>query len=167
MGIVKNLLAGMVELGREYYAYEQERAAFLEKAKADIERAMNLGVESVGAGAEHSKEEEVHYVPTSGIREIKTERRALSADIEIPPYVLIEGPNAVRNWLFKYAQSLGDNEPIFILRAQDMIAPAVVREWAYQARRYGVNEEKIDGARRIADKMEDWQWENDKRKVAD
>lgn len=59
------------------------------------------------------------------------------------------------------------NEPIFVLRAQDIIAPEIVREWAFRAKKAGAPREKVDEARRLADQMEDWQIENDRRKVPD
>ncbi len=59
-----------------------------------------------------------------------------------------------------------DDEPVFTLRAQDMLAPEMVREWAYRALRMGVPKNKVEEARRCADQMEDWQIEN-RRKVAD
>ncbi len=43
------------------------------------------------------------------------------------------------------------DEPIFVLRAQDFLAPEIVREWAYRA---------------AVDRMEDWQIAH-KRKVPD
>lgn len=60
-----------------------------------------------------------------------------------------------------------DSEPLFTLRAQDRLAPEIVREWAYRALKLGVPLEKVDGARRIADAMENWQVANHRRKVAD
>lgn len=57
-------------------------------------------------------------------------------------------------------------EPIFVLRAQDIVAPEIVREWAYRAAVAGAPREKIEGARRVADAMEDWQLEH-RRKVPD
>jgi hypothetical protein len=61
-----------------------------------------------------------------------------------------------------------DEEPLFVLRAQDMLAPEMVREWAYRAKVMGTPIEKIDEARRCADQMEDWQISlAGKRKVAD
>lgn len=61
-----------------------------------------------------------------------------------------------------------DDEPLFVLRAQDMLGPEMVREWAYRAKVMGVPSEKIDEARRCADEMEDWQISlQGKRKVAD
>jgi hypothetical protein len=57
-------------------------------------------------------------------------------------------------------------QPVFVLRAQDMIAPEIVREWAYRARRAGVSKEKVEAARKIASEMEDWQIEN-MRKIPD
>lgn len=59
------------------------------------------------------------------------------------------------------------NEPIFVLRAQDIIAPEIVREWAYRAKKAGAPKEKVDEARALANQMEDWQIENDRRKVPD
>lgn len=60
-----------------------------------------------------------------------------------------------------------DSEPLFTLRGQDWIAPEIVREWAYRSLKLGSPIDKVDGARRIADAMENWQVANDKRKVAD
>lgn len=62
---------------------------------------------------------------------------------------------------------LADAEPRFVLRAQDMLAPEIVREWAYRARKAGVSREKVDAARRIADEMEEWQIAKNTRKVPD
>jgi len=52
-----------------------------------------------------------------------------------------------------------DDEPVFILRAQDKLAAAIVREWAerlYAAAPFGTRNEKIDEARRLADAMDRW-----------
>lgn len=49
------------------------------------------------------------------------------------------------------------DEPTFVLRAQDKIAPEIVREWAYRAAVEGAPREKVDQARKLADAMEDWQ----------
>jgi len=59
-----------------------------------------------------------------------------------------------------------DDEPIFVLRARDLIAPETVREWAYRAAKAGAPREKVVEARACADAMEDWQLEHD-RKVPD
>lgn len=55
------------------------------------------------------------------------------------------------------------DEPVFVLRAQDMLAPEIVREWAYRAQAAGTPEEKVSEARRCADRMEDWQIQNSKK----
>lgn len=57
----------------------------------------------------------------------------------------------------------GGDEPLFVLRAQDALAPEIVREWAYRARAAGVNESKVAEARACADEMEDWQIEHTKK----
>jgi hypothetical protein len=58
------------------------------------------------------------------------------------------------------------DEPVFVLRAQDMLSPEIVREWAYRAQCEGAPIAKCDEARRIADAMEQWQIAN-RRKVPD
>lgn len=47
-------------------------------------------------------------------------------------------------------------EPVFTLRAQDVLAPAVVRAWCEMASVLSVNPEKIREARQIALAMEHW-----------
>ncbi len=51
----------------------------------------------------------------------------------------------------------GADEPIFVLCARDMTAPYAVMGWADKAERHGVNMQKVDGARAIADAMLAWQ----------
>jgi hypothetical protein len=63
-------------------------------------------------------------------------------------------------------EKVGEDEPVFVLRAQDMLGPEIVREWAYRAAVEGSPREKIEEARRIADQMEDWQIAH-RRKVPD
>lgn len=57
-------------------------------------------------------------------------------------------------------QKAGDDEPIFVLRAQDVLAPGLVRDWAQQARREGAPPHKVDEARELASLMEVWQREH-------
>jgi len=48
------------------------------------------------------------------------------------------------------------DEPIFVLRAQDLTAPGIVRAWANMARKVGCPETKIKEAFQLADRMEEW-----------
>lgn len=50
----------------------------------------------------------------------------------------------------------GDDEPLFVLRAQDNLAPTVIRSWAQLAESQKANPEKIAEARALADLMEAW-----------
>jgi len=50
-----------------------------------------------------------------------------------------------------------DNEPLFILRAKDLLAPLAVRDWAKRADAAGVSQEKIAEALSLAREMEAWQ----------
>ena len=53
-------------------------------------------------------------------------------------------------------EKIGEDEPVFLLRAQDKLAPEIVREWAYRALSEDAPVDKVRGARTIADAMEDW-----------
>lgn len=56
------------------------------------------------------------------------------------------------------------NEPVFILRGQDLLAPATIRCWAAMARTHGVPGRKIQDALRLANEMESWHGD---RKIPD
>lgn len=47
-----------------------------------------------------------------------------------------------------------NGEPVFILRAMDSTAPALVRMWAAQAEAVGCPTAEADQARALADRME-------------
>ena len=52
---------------------------------------------------------------------------------------------------------VADDEPIFVLRAQDKCAPQVVRYWASLATGYGnPSSDKIIEAHNVAEMMEKW-----------
>ena len=65
----------------------------------------------------------------------------------------------------KCLQKVSNEEPIFVLRAQDMLAPGLVRDWALLARARGMKpdgtvslalEVKLQEALALADQMEKW-----------
>lgn len=49
-----------------------------------------------------------------------------------------------------------DDEPVFTLRAQDKLAPALVRAWAALAREHGCSADKTNAAVDVAFAMEKW-----------
>jgi len=49
------------------------------------------------------------------------------------------------------------DEPLFVLRAHDELAPTIVRDWAKLAQQHGCNAEKLAEARECALQMEEWQ----------
>ena len=49
-----------------------------------------------------------------------------------------------------------DDEPIFVLRAQDRLAADAVRHWADRAEQSGSTPAKVAEAREIADAMDRW-----------
>jgi len=51
----------------------------------------------------------------------------------------------------------GDSEPIFVLRAQDQLAPAIVRAWAKAAQLAGTPRKKVMEAYDQAAAMDEWQ----------
>lgn len=48
------------------------------------------------------------------------------------------------------------DEPLFVLRAKDRLAPSVVRVWAVLARLSGAHDGKTNNAEQVARDMEDW-----------
>ena len=60
------------------------------------------------------------------------------------------------------------DEPVFILRAQDILAPRVVVRWAHLAEQAGTGQAKVRAALEVAKQMADWQANNPHRvKVPD
>ena len=53
-----------------------------------------------------------------------------------------------------------EDEPVFLLRAQDKTAPAVVVHWALQAQLVGAEKEVVDSALDQAKAMSKWQREH-------
>ena len=53
-------------------------------------------------------------------------------------------------------ENIGPNEPIFVLRGQDVLAPHVIEYWADLAHNAGAPAEKIAEARAIAMVMAAW-----------
>lgn len=49
-----------------------------------------------------------------------------------------------------------DDEPVFVLRAQDVHAPDLVRAWAHYALNTGLPRDKFQSALALADEMEQW-----------
>lgn len=64
---------------------------------------------------------------------------------------------------FDCYERLDPDEPYFLLRGQDVLAPAVVRRWMMLAAEAGVSHEKLAEADRLAYDMERYQG----RKVPD
>ena len=48
------------------------------------------------------------------------------------------------------------DEPIFVLRAKDVLAPEVIQVWAHLAEERGVKKEKVAEARLVAIDMAQW-----------
>lgn len=49
------------------------------------------------------------------------------------------------------------DEPVFLVRGQDVAAPATLRAWTRIAADHGADADILDRVRRHADSMEDWQ----------
>lgn len=63
-------------------------------------------------------------------------------------------------------RKIPDDEPVFLLRASDMCAPAAIRHWAYNSMANNASKALVDAALAHADAMEEWQRTHG-RKVAD
>jgi hypothetical protein len=53
--------------------------------------------------------------------------------------------------------TMSPNEPLFVLRGQDLLAPIVVREWVKIAEQHGVPSTKLEEAAGLAAKMDEWE----------
>jgi len=49
-----------------------------------------------------------------------------------------------------------DDEPVFVLRARDMLAPEIIHEWVDRAEKAGCSAAKVAEARELANKMVHW-----------
>jgi hypothetical protein len=55
------------------------------------------------------------------------------------------------------------NEPVFLIRAQDVCSEKIVRMWADMAKSEGADQDIVDAARQLADQMAKWP----KKKIPD
>ena len=53
-------------------------------------------------------------------------------------------------------EKAAQDEPLFVIRAQDRLSSVVVRHWARLAEMNGCPEDKVKDARECADAMERW-----------
>jgi len=81
-----------------------------------------------------------------------------------PDYNRIQDPAVEDSSLLSPGSTpIGENEPVFILRAQDITAAAIVREWAALNEKLGGSATAINLAKTQARRMESWHT----RKLAD
>lgn len=59
------------------------------------------------------------------------------------------------------------DEPVFVLRAHDKLAPIIVRQWAKLLKFDGSTSPKIEDAFKLADEMIDWANRNGGSKLPD
>jgi hypothetical protein len=60
-------------------------------------------------------------------------------------------------------EKIPDDEPVFILRAKDELAPYVLGEWITNALEHGVNADKVEGAERHLEEFQAFQKANPDR----
>lgn len=54
-------------------------------------------------------------------------------------------------------KKVGDDEPIFVLRGNDSLAPAIIASWVWEALEAGVSHEKVAEVEHLIDVMEAYQ----------
>lgn len=72
-------------------------------------------------------------------------------------YDRIQDPAATNPLVVAHGTPIGQDEPVFIIRARDIVAPETVRAWAVLARDAGADLALVALAERWADEMEEWQ----------
>lgn len=55
-----------------------------------------------------------------------------------------------------YVASMPPDEPVFVLRAQDCLAPEMIEKWVIRARALNVNVDKMNDASSVAEEMLQW-----------
>ncbi len=60
----------------------------------------------------------------------------------------------------RFLEEVAPDEPIFVLRAKDKLAPIVVRVWAELAAAHGCPEDRLEEAFRTQLDMRDWALRN-------
>ena len=61
-----------------------------------------------------------------------------------------------RAQLIKHLTKVSDDEPLFLIRAQDALGDETVRYWTGRAKQIGVAPEKVEDAEHIAREMAKW-----------
>lgn len=66
---------------------------------------------------------------------------------------------AIKSYELKFGtfSKAADDEPLFVLRAQDKFAPVIIALWAAVAEECGVSAEKVLDAKLCARSMREWQ----------
>jgi hypothetical protein len=78
-----------------------------------------------------------------------------------PPIANPPGPSPIAHFINRLvAGSIDLNEPVFILRAKDVLAPGAIEYWASTLCARGGSVEKCNGAMAIAAAMRAWQAQN-------
>lgn len=79
---------------------------------------------------------------------------------ELPVPTTIEGvmamPCLYKAHVIEWLEKVKDDEPLFVMRAQDLAAPDAVELWAQTAEGLGAPENKVAHARLHADAMRAW-----------
>jgi len=60
------------------------------------------------------------------------------------------------------AGEIPEDEPVFLIRGKDIVAPKVIRHWAWRAHEEGADEDVVTRALEWARHIEEWQAENQK-----
>jgi hypothetical protein len=64
-------------------------------------------------------------------------------------------------------QKIPEDEPVFLIRGKDIVAPEVIRQWAWRAHEVGADEEIVMRALEWARHVEEWQTENERIDIPD
>lgn len=75
-------------------------------------------------------------------------------------YDRFQDPALANPEAFPGINPIGENEPVFLLRARDAIAPAIVEAWAERYQEEGGNPNTVERVRDFAGDMRAWQKKN-------
>ena len=73
-----------------------------------------------------------------------------------PDYERFQDPALQSPELFPGVTAIPDDEPVFLIRAKDVVSGDVVRAWAMMAAKVGANMDIVMAAMEQAKKMDEW-----------
>lgn len=91
--------------------------------------------------------------------------RRYKRELDLATHMATYHPNTLLDHETDHGIWASDDEPLFVLRASDIVAPDTVRAWAGMAERAGADTRLVARARALAAEMEGWARDHNHRVI--